>query len=61
MALKPTDGIISAEFVERTHNGRGETGEVGAQWEGGGGRSDTDTQGGIKEEEGKATTIGPQD
>lgn len=33
MALKPTDGIISAEFVERTHNGRGATGEVEEQRE----------------------------
>lgn len=32
MALKATDGIISAEFVERTHNGRGRG------WGGGGHR-----------------------
>lgn len=30
MALKATDGIIiSAEFVERTHNGRGGGGDTG--------------------------------
>lgn len=62
MALKATDGIISAEFVERTHNGRGGGGAQGrwGRWRAGG-WSGTDPRGGMKEEEGRATTIGAQD
>lgn len=37
MALKATDGIISAEFVERTHNGRGRGWGGGGHRGGGGG------------------------